>query len=164
MPLCLGVKLGDAVLVGHHVLTVTEISSTTVFLKLGRVQYAITTHGYTNLVDDIRIRRGLFPDYPRIDIDAPRQIPISLYRKDRQLNLQRRLLRLCELVVTGHQSQWKKVERLCAVSAQARRVLNAILTDPASPRFGADWESRFKYLVASPRQVQGGLPGLGSRH
>lgn len=168
MGLSLGVKVGDSVFVGDHVIDVREITQDRIYLKCDGRIYDITGHEYTAVAQEVRIRRGNWPgssnSYPKLDIEASKQVKISLYRRDRSVNLQRRLLHLCEMVARGHEWPWRTLQRLCAKSPRACRALEAILADPRAPRFGDDWTSRFKYLVASPRPVQGGLPGLGRRN
>lgn len=167
MGLSLGVKIGDEVLVGDYVVRVRGITDDFIVLKIGTHQYAVSRSEYVEVVPDVRIRRGEAPgaafSYPKLNIAAPKTMAISLYRRDRSVNLQRRLVHLCEMVSRGHDRPWRTLERLCAKSHRACRALEAILADPRSPRFGDDWDSRFKYLICSPRPVQGGLPGLGNR-
>lgn len=167
MGLSLGVKNGDCVLVGDHVVEIKGTAQDRITVKFGGRLYEITGEEFTVLEPALRMRRGLVSGsqntYPKLDIEAPKQIPISLYRRDRSVNLQRRLLHLCQMVAKGHQWPWRTLQRLCPQSPRARRALEAILADPESPKFGADWTSRFMYLVDSPKAVQGGLPGLGRR-
>ena len=167
MGLSLGVKLGDNILIDNEVLLVQDIKSEHIALKHEQRTFAIKRSDYIEVIPNVRIRRGKVPgsqqNYPRIDIAAPKIMRISLYRRDRSINLQRRLVHLCEMISRGHERPWLVLNRLCAKSNRACRALEAILADPQSPKFGADWESRFMYLVCSPRAVQGGLPGLGSK-
>ena len=167
MGLSLGVKVGDDVLIGDYVIVVREVTAGDIKVTCGENKYAISKNDYVEVAPDVRIRRGEAPrasqTYPRLDIAAPRKMAISFYRRDRSVNLQKRLVHLCEVVARGHKWPWVTLQRLCAKSHRARRAMEAILADPQSPRFGEDWESRFKYLVSSPHPVQGGLPGLGRR-
>jgi len=167
MGLSLGVKLGDNILIANEILLVQDITSEHIVLKHEQRTSSINRSEYIEVLPNVRIRRGEVPgsqqNYPRIDIAAPKAMKISLYRRDRSLNLQQRLVHLCRMVDRGHERPWAVLKRLCDKSHRACRALEAILADPQSPKFGTDWESKFMYLVSSPRAVQGGLPGLGSK-
>lgn len=167
MGLSLGVKVRDSIFAGNHVIDVLNIGRDIISIRCEQHTFDISEHGYVQVAPSVLIRRGRATTssstYPRLDIRAPKEIKISLYRRDRSVNLQARLVYLCQAVTNGHEWPKRVLERLCAKSFRARRALEAILADPRSPRFGDEWTSRFKYLVASPREVQGGLPSLGRR-
>jgi hypothetical protein len=168
LSLSLGVKVRDSVFAGNYVIDVLNTSKNTISIRCGQRTFHISEHSYVEVAPSVLVRRGRSPTststYPRLDIRAPKAIKISLYRRDRSVKLQGRLVHLCVMVANGHEWPKRVLERLCAKSHRARRALEAILADPRSPRFGDEWTSRFKYLVAyPPRPVQGGLPGLGRR-
>ena len=162
MGLSLGVKVGDAVLVGPHVIEIREIATEGLLVKCGGRAFDLSSQEKVAVQDDVFMRRGIPKSgstYPRVDIEAPRELAISLYRKDRNTNLQQRILRLCELS-PKHPRPHHVLTRLCGTSERARCALEAILLDPAAPRFSEDWQQRFKYLVGPVHQVRGGLPSL----
>ena len=66
MGLSLGVKLGDNILIANEILLVQDITSEHIVLKHEQRTSSINRSEYIEVLPNVRIRRGKFPDRNRI--------------------------------------------------------------------------------------------------
>lgn len=92
MALSIGVKVNDRIYLGDHSLDVRRATKGSVVGKFDGRLVEIAEGAFVELAPSILVRcSNSVNPYPRLDFDAPKLVKISLYRRDRSLNLQRRL-------------------------------------------------------------------------